>query len=188
MFPVGTFVSNDVFPRVNVGIPSTMIVSVNSLRSHTGVSGTQSAENAEAALLAFNQGLTEVTIDDPGYVGNQVSYVGMGPGTIRVIRRGSAPSNITVTVPGGFILNGGVNVPTIVHQGVTTHSFRHSSHSGGGHSGGGHSGGGHSRRGHSRRGHSSRGHSGGGHSGGSGHHVVLSGGKLASFGMPYKHF
>lgn len=153
---------------VNNVVPSTMIVSVNSLRSHTGVSGTQSAENTEAAFLAFNQGLTEVTIDDPGYVGNQVSYVGMGPGAIRVIRRGSAPSSITVTVPGGF--NGAVTVPTIVHQGVTTHSFRRHS---GGHSSG-HSGG-------HGRGHSS------GHSGG-GHHVVLSGGKLASFGILYKKF
>lgn len=230
MFPVGTFVSNGVFPRVNMGIPSTMVVSINSLRSHTGVSGTQSAENAEAALLAFNQGLNEVTIDDPGYVGNQVSYVGTGPSAIRVIRRGSTPSNITVTVPGGFILNGGVTVPTVVHQSVTTHTFRHHGH-GGGHGGGsygssygrsgGHSGGGRSSSSHGGGGCRNTSHNGGGrssnsHGGSYGHtgssvrsssrhdyghsngrhlgghdgeqHVVLSGGKLASFGMPPKKF
>ena len=138
--PVGkSFISN------GIPIPSTLVVSVNSLRSHTGVSGTQSAENAEAAALAFYQGMTEVTIDDPGYIGNQSVYVGMGHGAIKVNRRGRAQPNVSFVVPGAVIIPGGM---VVTQNNQVSHQNRMSRSSS--------------------------------------NTVMLSGGKLASFGMQHK--
>jgi len=103
-------------PPSQIGGHQVLVVKVNTLRSYTGVSGSHSAENAEAASKAYALGLNQVTIDDPGYTGTQISHVGTGLGAIQVIRRGSNPPAITVAVPGGIIFNGAINVPTIVHH------------------------------------------------------------------------
>lgn len=152
--PVGkSFMSNGMPHNVTMVIPSTLVVSVNSLRSHTGVSGTQSAENAEAAALAFYQGMTEVTIDDPGYIGNQSVYVGMGHGAIKVNRRGRPQPSVRFAVSGAVIVPGGMVVPVVKQSNNRRSKFHKTRLS---------------------------------NTSSNKNTVMLSGGKLASFGMQHK--
>ena len=197
------------------GIQQVLVLHARTLRSHTGVSGSHSAENAEAASKAYALGLNEVTIDDSGYIGTQISHVGTGPGAIRVIRRGSNPSTITIAVPGGVIFNNAVTVPTIIHQsgikqtptcghcGSTNHSsnqhrcgncqvYGHPSRSCANHKGTHYSGGYGGPSGYGGPGgyggpNGPSGYGGpNGPSGYGGSSTVLNSGKLATFGMSHK--
>ena len=71
----------------------------------------ESAENAEAARLAWAAGYTEVTLQDPGKSGTVTSWVG----PIKVTRVGTAPSaQMHVMVSPGVAM-GGFVIPHVIH-------------------------------------------------------------------------
>jgi hypothetical protein len=85
------------------------VVSLTQLRSHVGVSAGDSAENAQAALIALQAGFCEVTIQDPERSNTVVSWTG----SIKVIRVGTGQHGLQVVIPVGYL--GGMTIPAWTH-------------------------------------------------------------------------